>query len=204
LTIIAQVVKTGNLTNVANKTAENEYDPNPENNNDSKTLNVPAAAALSVTKTASPVKLHIHESVIFTLIVQNHGPDTAISVYVDDKLPKGLKYLSSSANYGSYDPSTGIWTIGDLPNGTTAVLTMKCGVEVLGPLENHAHVYSSTYDPTLYPTSAAVGVSVTPQPVPNNPDKNGKTVPMQPTAVPLAALVLAVLMIVGGFGFKKR
>ena len=204
LTIVAQVVKTGNLTNVANKTAENEYDPNPENNNDSRTLNVPAAASLSITKTASPVKLHIHEAVIFTLIVQNHGPDTAVSVYVDDKLPKGLKYLSSNANYGSYDPSTGIWTIGDLPNGTTAVLIMNCGVEVLGPLENHAHVYSSTYDPIIYPTSAAAGVSVTPQPVPNNPDKNGKTVPMQPTAVPLAALVLAVLMIVGGFGFKKR
>ena len=208
LTIVAQVVKTGNLTNVANKTAENEYDPNPENNNDSRTLNVPAAASLSITKTASPVKLHIHEAVIFTLIVQNHGPDTAVSVYVDDKLPKGLKYLSSNANYGSYDPSTGIWTIGDLPNGTTAVLTMKCGVEVLGLLQNHAHVYSSTYDPILYPTSAAAGVSATPQQVPNKNGKtsnrNERTVPMQPTAVPFAAFLLAVIMIVGGFfGFKK-
>nr|WP_245315994.1 isopeptide-forming domain-containing fimbrial protein [Methanobacterium aggregans] len=204
LTILAQVFKTGNLTNVVNKTAENEYDPNPENNNDSKTLNVPAAAALSITKTASPLKLHIHETVIFTLIVQNHGPDTAVKVYVEDKLPKGLKYLSSTANYGSYDPNTGIWTIGDLPNGTTAVLTIKCGVEVLGSLENHAHAYSETYDPSLYPTSSVAGVIVTPQPVPNNPDKNGKTVPMKPTAVPLAALLLAVLMIVAGFGFKKR
>ena len=74
LTIIAQIEKTGNITNTANKTEENEYDPNPNNNQDSVTLNVQEAADLSITKTVKPTNPSLHDTAIFTIIVHNHGP----------------------------------------------------------------------------------------------------------------------------------
>ena len=64
-----------------------------------------------------------------------------------DKLPKGLTYNSSSTNYGSYNPKTGIWTIGTLLINTNAVLTIKSGVETVGTTQNQATVYSSTMTP---------------------------------------------------------
>ena len=210
LTIIAEVMKTGNITNTANKTEENEYDPNPNNNQDYKTLNVPQAASLSITKTVKPTNPSLHETVIYTIIVHNHGPDTALNVYVADKLPKGLTYISSSVNYGSYNLKTGIWTIGTFPMNSTAKLTITSSVNIVGHIQNHASVYSSTYDPNLYPTTATATVNV--QPTKHlGKHKNchgvywncqGKTIPMQHTGIPFTALIIAILMIVGGLSIS--
>jgi uncharacterized repeat protein (TIGR01451 family) len=206
LTLIAQIEKTGSITNTANKTGENEYDPNPNNNQDSKTLNVPEAADLSITKTVKPTNPSLHDSVIFTIIVHNHGPDTALNVYAIDKLPKGLTYISSSTNYGSYNPKTGKWTIGTLLKNTTAVLTIKSGVGAVGTIQNHATVYSSTYDPTLNDRTASATVYVKKVKHPGKHEKcyglycncHGKTIPMQHTGTPIAALIIAILMIISG------
>jgi len=206
LTILVQIEKTGSITNTANKTGENEYDPNPNNNQDSKTLNVPEAADLSITKTVKPTNPLIHDSVIFTIIVHNHGPDTALNVYVIDKLPKGLTYISSSTNYGSYNPKTGKWAIGTLLTNTTAILTIKSGVEAVGTIQNQATVYSSTYDPTLNDRTASATIHVKKVKHPGKHEKchgsygncHGKTIPMQHTGTPIAALILAILMIISG------
>ena len=206
LTILAQIEETGNITNTANKTGENEYDPNPNNNQDSVTLNIPEAADLSITKTVKPTNPSLHGTAIFTIIVHNHGPDTALNVYVIDKLPKGLTYISSSTNYGSYNPKTGIWTIGTLLINTNAVLTIKSGVETTGTIQNNAKVYSSTYDPTLNDRAASATVYVKKVKHPGKHEKchglygncHGKNIPMQHTGTPITALILAILMIVTG------
>ena len=202
-------MKTGNITNTANKTEENEYDPNPSNNQDSITINVPEAADLSITKTAKPTNPSLHETVIFTILVHNHGPDTALNVYVMDKLPKGLTYISSSTNYGSYNSKTGIWTIGTLLRNTTAILTIKSEVEAVGTIQNHAQVNSSTYDPTLNDRTASATVKVKDNKHPgkhnchgSNCNCNGKTIPMQHTGMPYTALILAILIIVCGFAIS--
>ena len=206
LTILAQIEETGNITNTANKTGENEYNPNPNNNQDSVTLNIPEAANLSITKTVKPTNPSLHGTAIFTIIVHNHGPDTALNVYVIDKLPKGLTYISSSTNYGSYNPKTGIWTIGTLLINTNAVLTIKSGVETTGTIQNNAKVYSSTYDPTLNDRAASATVYVKKVKHPGKHEKchglygncHGKNIPMQHTGTPITALILAILMIVTG------
>ncbi|NYB52293.1 MAG: DUF11 domain-containing protein [Methanobacteriaceae archaeon] len=184
LNITALVNATGEMTNWANEV--------------NATINVPPAADLEITKTVSNPRPYIHELIYFTLIVQNKGPDTATNVYVTDKLPEGAVYISSSANYGSYDPNTGIWTIGNLPRGAVAQLVITVGVEKVGPLENHAHVYSDTYDPILDNQNATATLDVQAIPV------NGKTVPMQKTGAPLGALLLALLMLLSGVFSAKR
>jgi uncharacterized repeat protein (TIGR01451 family) len=156
------------------------------------------SADLSITKKATPSKPYIHQKVKFTLIVQNHGPDTALNVYVSDKLPHGLRYLSSSANYGQYDPVTGIWSIGILPRGTIAVLNVIVVVEIVGPIQNHAHVYSSTYDPILNDTTATATVYV------QSDKKNGNTIPMQNTGIPIIYMLIAGLLIGIGLIVPKR
>ena len=44
----------------------------------------------------------------------NAGPDTAPGTKVEVPLPKGLTHSSHVATTGTYDSSTGVWTIGDL------------------------------------------------------------------------------------------
>ncbi len=209
LTILAQVVKTGSFTNTATKTSENEYDPNPKNNQDSKTVHVPQSADLSITKTVKPNNTFLHDTVNYTIIVLNHGPDTALNVYVADILPHGLKYISSTANYGFYHPNTGIWTIGTFKNGKTAILNIKASVEIVGPIQNHAHVYSSTYDPTINNKSATATVYV------KSAKHHGKCyhgkcynqgnkIPMQRTGIPIIYMLLAFIMVAFGLVIPKR
>jgi len=90
------------------------------------------SADLVLSKTVDNSKPKIKDTIHFTLIVNNRGPDTAVDVKVTDKLPAGLSFLSYTANYGTYDPQTGIWTIGNLPNGARAVITITSIVENSG------------------------------------------------------------------------
>lgn len=201
LNIVFRVNATGTITNTATKTHQNEFDPDTTNDSSTATLQVPPAADLSITKTVSNPQPYIHEIITSTLIVQNHGPDAATNIYVVDNLPDGLKFISSNANYGSYDPQTGIWTIGSLPSGAVAVLTINTSVEKYGPLENHAHVYSSTYDPIFDNQSATASINVR---NPANAQVNAATIPMQKTGLPLNYLVFAILMVLSGIFISKR
>jgi uncharacterized repeat protein (TIGR01451 family) len=143
--------------------------------------------------------------VIFTMIVQNHGPDTATTVKVSDVLPAGLTYVSSSADFGSYDPNTGIWTIGNLPANTIAHLTITCTVEQTGTINNEAKVTSLTYDPELYPRSALVTVNVkAPASTPSQPSVAAGTISMQTTGAPFVPLALGILLVFAGFATTRR
>ena len=61
----------------------------------------------------------------FLLTVTNHGPGDASDVAVSDVVPVGATFVSATPGDPShtYDPATGVWTIGDLANGTTATLS---------------------------------------------------------------------------------
>jgi uncharacterized repeat protein (TIGR01451 family) len=52
------------------------------------------SADLVLTKTVDKSAPMVKDTVVFTLIVNNNGPDTAVDVTVDDKLPAGLTYES--------------------------------------------------------------------------------------------------------------
>ena len=70
------------------------------------------------------------DTVIFEITVTNDGPDTATGVFLNDNLPAGLTFVSSSVTQGSYDPATGIFGIGTLASGATATLTLEGTVDV--------------------------------------------------------------------------
>jgi uncharacterized repeat protein (TIGR01451 family) len=160
---------------------------------------VPSADVV-LTKTVDNAKPNVKDTVIYTLIVNNNGPDTSVNVTVFDKLPGGLTYVSHTANYGTYDLETGLWKIGNLPNGESAVLTITAVVDGSGQIINVADVSSDTWDPNLYGTVASVTIDVQAEPVP----VHGKTVDMEKTGAPIFGLLLAFFMVLAGMVLPKR
>jgi uncharacterized repeat protein (TIGR01451 family) len=142
----------------------------------------------------------VKDTVVFTLIVNNNGPDTAVGVTVFDKIPAGLTYVSHVANFGTYDPATGLWNISSLPNGASAVLTITAVVEESGQIVNQANVTALTWDPNLEGNTASAAMDVQAEPVP----VHGKTVDMEKTGAPIFGLLLAFFMLLAGMVLPKR
>jgi uncharacterized repeat protein (TIGR01451 family) len=68
----------------------------------------------------------------YTLTVSDGGPSNSSAVVVSDPLPTGLTFNSASSSEGSYASSTGIWTIGTIPNGREATLVITATVTGAG------------------------------------------------------------------------
>jgi hypothetical protein len=71
-------------------------------------------------------------------VATNNGPDGATSLIVRDQLPSGVTYVSSAG--GTYDSTTGAWTIGSLGDGASATLTISVLVGQTGSIDNTAQV----------------------------------------------------------------
>ena len=78
-----------------------------------------AKADLSMTKTVDDATPQYQQNVTFKLTAHNNGPANATNVTVTDKLPTGLKFVSTDGNYNA---TTGVWTVGNLASGATAIL----------------------------------------------------------------------------------
>ena len=149
LSIIAQaIVSNTKLVNTAvinPNTAANENDLNTTNNQANATVTVNPASDLGITKTVSNANPKYMDNVTFTLTVRNNGPDNATGVTVTDKLPAGLKFLSATG--GTYNATTGVWTIGNLANGATATLNIAAQVIISnGKVTNIAVINETNYD----------------------------------------------------------
>ena len=143
LEIVTLVNKTGIIKNTANVSGK-EYDYNLVNNNASKSIIVPKAADLSVTKVVNNTTPNFDSLVKWTITVKNLGPDAASGVKVNDVLPSSLIFQSASASVGSY--VDGVWTIGNLARGASASLNIVCKVNKTGSIKNTANVSGNEYD----------------------------------------------------------
>ena len=131
------------IENIANATSDTPGNNTPGNN----TTDVGSIADLEVVKLVSNTTAKTGEIITWTIIVTNNGPDAAKNVNVTDKLPAGLTYKTHKADYGVYDPSQGIWVIGDMAKGQSYKLTINTIVDIVnGTIENVAVVNSSTPD----------------------------------------------------------
>ncbi len=90
---------------------------------------------LEITKTVDNSNPNYGQNVTFTLTAHNNGPDSATNVIVSDPLPQGLTFVSAT---GAYDPTTGVWTIGNLANGATAILQIVAQVTAYATITNIA------------------------------------------------------------------
>ena len=70
------------------------------------------------------------DTVTFEIVVVNNSGGQATNVSLTDSLPTGITYTADTTSQGSYDPATGVFTIGTLNVGDTAILTLSGTVDV--------------------------------------------------------------------------
>lgn len=150
LTIIATVGAGAAKVNVAQVTAADQTDSDSapgnyatlpgEDDGDSETV-TPTVIDLSVDKSVNNAAPNVGQNVTFTIIVANAtGRNNATGVQVTDQLPAGLTYVSSSATQGTYNNTTGVWTVGAVNSGANATLTIVATVTSVNAITNAAEV----------------------------------------------------------------
>ena len=159
--ITARINVTGNVTNFVNVTG-NEFDHDKTNNNDNVTVEIPKEVDLSVNKTVNNENPYNGDEIIYEIVISNNGVDNATNVIVSDNLPNGLIYVSSDASKGSYDATTGLWTVGDLAIGETVKLTITVLVNKSGNLTNNVSVNSTEHDLNYTDNNDSVVIDVIP------------------------------------------
>lgn len=122
-------------------------------NNTSNAVVVPTIVDLAITKTVNNATPNVGAQVTFKLTVTNSGPSDAAGVVVYDKLPNGYTYVSDNGG-GAYNPTSGLWTIDKLNNGSTVSLDVVVTVNQTGQYLNTALV-STTSPESNYNNNAA-------------------------------------------------
>jgi choice-of-anchor A domain-containing protein/uncharacterized repeat protein (TIGR01451 family) len=81
-------------------------------------------ADLKIEKSSSTQNPQCGDNITYTIKVTNLGSGEATAVQVTDILPAGLAYVSGSASQGTYDESTGLWTVGNLAKDAFVTLNI--------------------------------------------------------------------------------
>lgn len=111
---------------------------------------------LGVLKTLNNNDPTIGQTVVFTIVVTNNGPNSATGVVVTDVLQSGYTYVSSTVTAGTYNALTGIWTIGTMINGASETLAVTATVNESGSYINTAAVTGNEVDINLSNNSSSV------------------------------------------------
>jgi uncharacterized repeat protein (TIGR01451 family) len=118
--------------------------------------------ALAVSN-ATPV---VGTTISYTVTLTNLGPNDANSIVVSAPLPTGLQFVSS-AGAGSYDPTSGQWTLSSLTTGSSTSLVIQALVQASAAgttLTGQATISASTpFDPN--PANNTATITLTPQPL---------------------------------------
>ncbi len=148
LTIITKVNKTGLITNNVNITSE-EHDNNKSNDNDSYTISVSPASDLSIVKQVNNSHPNYHDSVSWTVIITNYGPDVAHNITITDILPDSLIPLNPSKWF--------VESLGVLESASFELITFVNGT---GLLTNNVIVNCSEFDSNLNNNNASCLINV--------------------------------------------
>ena len=196
----------GTVKNIVVATAST-YDSNETNNRDEEIITPKPkpeppvqSADLEVMKVANVENVKVGDKIIWTVTVVNHGPDAAKNVRVGDVVFGDVEYISSEASKGLFDPVNGVWTIGDMENGETAVLTLEFKALSEGTVINAVKVVSDTPDSNEDNNKDDSVVTVeSNNPAPETPNAPPSKDPakMPATGNPIAIVLLALLAIAG-------
>ncbi|GGK83932.1 ice-binding family protein [Rufibacter glacialis] len=94
---------------------------------------------LRITKAVNGTTFTIGDNVTYTIQVSNSGSGDANNVTVTDQLPAGLELVPPvETDKGTFNATTGIWTIGTLPANQTATLRITAKTTAIGEITNVA------------------------------------------------------------------
>lgn len=153
------------LSNTATLTAVDQTDINSANDAASISFDV-LAMDVAVTKTVDVPSPFEGDFVTFTVTATNQEPlGTVTGLEISDPLPAGLTFSGATPSQGTYDPGTGIWTVGSLGPSASATLTLVAAVDfgTAGSTLTNTATRSAQDQTDDVPGNDAASASVTPQ-----------------------------------------
>jgi uncharacterized repeat protein (TIGR01451 family) len=129
-------------------------------------------ADLQIEKFAGSAKAVPGGGLMYTLVVQNKGPDAATKAAVSDAIPKGLGIVSAQPSQGECKVAGAIdCELGTVVKGGSAqiLVTAKVDPGASGSIKNCATVSAMQVDPVTTNNASCVETPVVPPPVPPQP-----------------------------------
>jgi uncharacterized repeat protein (TIGR01451 family) len=139
--IIESGTQTPDLTTTANLTHVDQYYTPSTHNNATCQLTAPLGVDIAVNQTQNTyTDTQGNQYVTYTITATNNGPDNATGVQINDQLPTGLTYTTSTPPTGTtYTNTNGLWNIGNMNNGETETLTITALItQTTGTITNTA------------------------------------------------------------------
>ncbi|WP_430451466.1 DUF11 domain-containing protein [Rhodopirellula europaea] len=158
------------ITNTAEVTQAAQFDPDstPDNQDASEddqasSVITPAQADLSLTKIVDNANADVGENVTFTITARHDSGDPSGQFIVLDPLPAGLQFVEATASIGTYDETTGRWTVPELDAGSGTAAPSFATLEIVattlsrGTLTNSAEIIQATLpDPDSTPGNGLI------------------------------------------------
>jgi len=116
------------LTNKASIGDSSHEDP-VSSNDDAEISVIVYGADLAIDKTVDPLAAIVGQSVVYTIVVTNTGPTNATGVLISEPLTNGLTYASDVASQGTYNETSGVWTVGTVVLHSSATLRITATVD---------------------------------------------------------------------------
>jgi uncharacterized repeat protein (TIGR01451 family) len=149
LTIVATLEQPGALTNTVAVSASDQPDPDTSNNTAGAAVNAGASADIAVAKFVDVATPNVGETITYTIVASNNGPNAATGVAITDTLPSGLAFVSATPSQGNYDSGSGVWSVGAIGDDAGATLTIRATVTTAGAIVNTATITGEDqFDPT--------------------------------------------------------
>ena len=205
LTADVCVNKSGNITNTVNV----------GNKTSNCTIESGDIVDLEIHIVADKSEIYVGDNVVYTVTVINNGPSDAINTIANILIPNALTILSYNATKGTFDITSGNWSIGNLTNGEKVVLTFVAKALNKGNSTVYVNVTSETFEVIMENNYDNVTVKVLKKAAPIGPDKQvhpdgsssdnecGKSVNLPNTGNPLVILLLCILSVIF-VGSRKR
>lgn len=156
-------------------------------------LNTTANANLSLTGTSTPSSVTQGDNIIYTLNVQNAGPQAASNVVLTDTLPAQTTFVSSSVacSLNGASLSCPLGTI--LSAGSISVaITVRTSTATSGSVSNITNLSSQVPDSNTANNSVTLATTVIPPSTASNTDTDVPTLP-EWGAMLLASLLLGTV-----------
>ena len=129
-------------------------------------------ADLKIEKRAGSAHVSPGGGVMYTLVVQNKGPDAATKAVVSDAIPKGLSVVSAQPSQGECKVAGAVdCTLGTILKGGSAqiLVTAKVDATASGTIKNCANVSAKQVDPDHTDNADCAEIPVVVPPAPPEP-----------------------------------
>jgi len=205
LTVDVCVNKSGNITNTVNV----------GNKTSNCTIESGDIVDLEIHIVADKSEIYVGDNIVYTVTVINNGPSDAINTIANILIPNALSILSYNATKGTFDITSGNWSIGNLTNGEKVVLTFVAKALNEGNSTVYVNVTSETFEVIMennydnvtvkvLKKAAPIGLDKPVHPDGSSSDNEGKgSVNLPNTGNPLVMLLLCILSVIF-VGSRKR